>query len=827
MGELKLSGLSTGIDTAKLVEQLMIINSRRLATYQVKQRALQQKSDAFDALRTKVAALRTANNSLSNMAALESFRVSSSNSDVLTASASSGATEGSHSVIIKQLATAETWIQDTSGFDYTTDYVGGGSFIYSYNYQERVIQTIEDETTLQDLVNLINNDQQNPGVTASLLYTGGKYHLMLNGEETGEDYQITVNTENTQVLASASKLTIDASGTEAGLTTKLINLYGFSGEIGSGSTADQIHITGNRHDAADPVDLYFDVTEFTTVDHLISKINEAFEDGEGSRTATATLVNGQIRLTDHTSGESELQLAIDFVPGTDSTAELDLPAFTKILQGDTVYTLAAGGDAQLTTYFTDLDETQFSGTPNGTDKITISGTDTDGVAISDVDLFVDTNTTFQDLIDSINTAFAGIATASLVDGQIRLTDSASGASQTSITLTYYPDGATMTMPTFAKITSGTDGGTVTADIASLDPATFLETQSAQNSMIKIDGYPTGADDWIERNSNSIANALPGVTIQLQNVSDYDEETSTYESTKVTINRDISSVSTRVGSMVSAYNDLVTYLEENTGYDTETKEMGILSREVAVSFIRSQTRTPFIGIAAGFADQMDSFIQASSIGITFDGYGRMEFDKSEFDDAIDEDFNAVLDLLAASGAGSSDNDAIQFYDASSYTAPGEYDVQVETDAAGNITNALIKLASEDWSEARVLIRDGNILKAAADGDDPEKGMQLTYAWDGAEHTSSNPVEATIRIKQGVAVALDEVLDSILDAQGQLDLSDNVIDSQLKQMADTIEREEARLEREEERLYLKYARLETTLTLLQQQYASAGLLQMFAS
>jgi flagellar hook-associated protein 2 len=823
MGELKLSGLSTGIDTGKIVEQLMIINSRRLATYQVKQKDLQQKRAAFDQLRAKVAALRTANNTLSNMNALESFRVSSSNSDVLTASASSGAAEGSHSVIIKQLATAETWIQDTSGFDYTTDYVGGGSFIYSYNYRERVIQTIDGETTLQDLVNLINKDQQNPGVTASLLYTGGKYHLMLNGEDTGEDYQITVNTENTQVLAAGAKLTTNESGSEAGLTTKLINLYGFSGEISSGSTADQIHIIGNRHDAADPVDLYFDVTEFTTVDHLISKINEAFEDGEGNRTATATLVNGQIRLTDHTSGASELQLAIDFVPGTDSTAELELPAFAKILQGDTVYTLAAGGDAQLTSKFTELDETQFSGIPGASDKITISGTDTDGVAISEVELVVDGNTTFQDLIDSINTAFAGIATASFADGQIRLTDNASGASQTSITLTHSGD-ATMTMPTFAKITGGTDGGTVTADIDSLDPATFLETQSAQNSMIKIDGYPTGADEWIERNSNSITNALPGVSIQLQNVSDYDEQTSTYEATKVTVTRDIASVSSRVSALVTAYNDLMTYLEENTGFDTETKEMGILSSDVAVSFIRTRTRDPFIGIAAGFADQMDSFIQASSLGITFDAYGKMKFDKSELDDAIDEDFNAVLELLAASGAGNSDNDAIQFYNASSYTVPGEYDVRVETDAAGNITSALIKLASEDWSEARVLNRDGNILKAATSGDDPEKGLQLTYAWDGAEHTSANPVEATIRIKQGVAVALDNVLDNILDAQGQLDLSSGVLDSQIKQMGDSIEREQARLDREEERLYQKYARLETTLTLLQQQYASAGLLQM---
>ncbi|RKY07046.1 MAG: hypothetical protein DRP66_07565, partial [Planctomycetota bacterium] len=51
MGELRLPGLATGIDTAALVKQLMIINSRRLATYQVQKTDYEAQNTALSELR--------------------------------------------------------------------------------------------------------------------------------------------------------------------------------------------------------------------------------------------------------------------------------------------------------------------------------------------------------------------------------------------------------------------------------------------------------------------------------------------------------------------------------------------------------------------------------------------------------------------------------------------------------------------------------------------------------------------------------------------------------------------------------------------------------
>ena len=142
MGELRLPGLTSGIDTATLVQQLMAINSRRLATYQVQKIDYEEESTALGELRTNDSVLNSAVTAISNASTLEAYRASTSDGDVLGVSASEDAAEGSHSILIDQLATSETWIQDTSTFDYATDYVGGGTFIYSYNHQERQIPAV-------------------------------------------------------------------------------------------------------------------------------------------------------------------------------------------------------------------------------------------------------------------------------------------------------------------------------------------------------------------------------------------------------------------------------------------------------------------------------------------------------------------------------------------------------------------------------------------------------------------------------------------------------------------------------------------------------------
>jgi flagellar capping protein FliD len=692
MGTLNFPGLATGIDTGTIIKQLMAVEGRRLATYQVAQKTSQDKTTALNDLRTKVDSLKSAASALSNAQNLETFTTTSSDSDKLSIIASSSANAGSHTIRIKQLASSETWLQQTSTFENTTDYVGAGQFIYSYNHKEIIIQTEANKTTLDDLVNLINKDDDNPGVTASFMNEGGKYHLMLSGNETGTDYQISINAANTEVWQTSSAFT--KSGTNAALTNKLTELSQFSGSLAGG---EHITISGHKHDGT-AVSQDFTITANTTLNQLIEKISEVFGD------ATASLVDGKITLTDNTCGTSQMDLTLEYDP-------------------------AAGP-----------------------------------------------------------TAFAPLATA-----------------------------------------RNTEGGTKSANITSLAPVTFLKSQSAQDAMIKVDGYPPGADDWISKNSNNINDVLTGITLSLQDITPDDT------SVKITLARNTGAVKTKIQNMLKAYNDLKSFLADKTEYNADTKKMGILSDDTSVSFVKELIYNPFVGLTSGFTAQNDSLVQPSDIGITFDGKGLMQFDSAKFDDAVKTNFDAVINLIGAIDTGNSSSNVVKFYSSSDkYTTSGTYDLKVEVaqiDGVKRIISAKIKLSTE--SEYRNATWSGSMITGSSASDkngksvNPENGLQLSVDLNnvGVYGTDENPI--IVHVKKGFAGTLEDNVNNILNTGGTISLSTKALEDTQKRLQSSIDREQTRLDNVQKRLTEKYARLEKTLSQLQQQMASVTQLSSMIS
>ncbi len=328
MAGIQLGGLFTGIDTNALITQLMEIEKGTINRYQARQKVWSNRETAISEMESKLTSLRSAVTALSDADTLRAFTATSSNTDILTAEASNNAYEGSHTIVVNQLAHAERWVHST-GMEYADDLVGAGTFLYSYNHQETTITTTAN-TTLNDLVGLINSDANNPGVTASLLYYNGAYHLMLNGTDAGADYAISVNASNTEVRQAASALT---KGTEAaGLTTRIVDLAQFGGTLAGG---ESITISGQRHDGT-AVSQTVALTANTTLDRLLQETEEAF-----GGTATATLDSGVIRLTDNTSGASQMSLSLTYNAGSGATT-LDLPVFARSVQGGSTAANLAG-----------------------------------------------------------------------------------------------------------------------------------------------------------------------------------------------------------------------------------------------------------------------------------------------------------------------------------------------------------------------------------------------------------------------------------------------------------------------------------------------------
>ncbi len=783
MSTLQFPGLFTGIDTAKIIEQLMAVESRTLNMYEDRKSLWEERKDALSDLESKLDALRSTISALSDANELRAFTTATSDEDILTAEASYNAFEGNHTVQINRLATAERWVH-TDGLEYAEDYVGEGTFIYSYNHKETVITTTST-TTLEELVGLINNDANNPGVTAGLLRYNDAYHLVLNGNEAGTDFEISVNASNTEVWQADSELTVASDN--ATLSTKIIDLDQFDDSLGSLVGDERIRITGNKHDGT-AVDVYMDVTGNTKLFHIIAEINDAFGD-----TATAVLENGKIVLTDHESGTSQMTLTLAYDPGTGQT-DMTLPTISQSTEGGSV-----------TADLTGFAEADFTETQSAQD----SEIRVDGYPPSAAEVQVLTTT------QAANT------------GTFTLTYEG----ETTDPISYNADAATIQAALEAL--SNIEEGDITVEgngPSELGDTTFTFRQELGNAIqITIDASNLNPGDdtdyvmstqtegdigWISRSSNTIDDVIHGVTLHLHDTTDSNGE-------EITLTRDIESVKEKLNSMVKAYNSAITYIKEKTGYNDVLKTAGILMGDYVVSMIHNLLRTPLIAQTSGFIEDVDPLLMPAQIGLELDEDGMLSLDTNAFDEAIADNYMGVLAVIGADKTGSSNSNTIEFYGASSkYTTAGGYDVEV-TISGGAITSAKIKLSSE--STYRDATYSGNIVTGDSSFDDngdpvyPENSLQLSV-----DLSQNGTFTVTVRVKQGFTGAMEDVLDRMLKVTtGSIQIDQEHVGDTIKELQERIEIEEERLDDKEARLITRFARLESTLTLLQNQLAALGL------
>ena len=794
MSTLRLPGLLTGIDTSQLIAQLMAAERRTLNIYEERKSTWDEKKDALGTLETKLSNLRNSVRALSDADELRAFSSTSSDTDKVTAEASYNTFEGNHTVVVNQLASAERWVH-TAGIEYAEDYVGAGTFIYSYNHQETSITTTAT-TTLEGLVGLINNEANNPGVTASLLYYNGVYHLVLNGNDAGTDYEISINASSTEVWEPNAELpnpTFTVNNDDATLSSKIIDLDQFTGSLGTG---DKIRITGKDHSGVNityGADEYLDltITENTKLTHLISEINDYF-DG----IAKAVFENGEIVLTDNTSGASGLEIGLSFTQGSGSTADLGLPTMAVETEGGTVTADLTG--------FADADFTESQSAQDS--EIRVDGYPPQAGGIAEVQKLSKTDKadggTFTLTYDGQTTgAIAFDATTAMIKDALELLPNVNpddiGVSDKKLK----DDGDTV----FTFRNNAGDVSKISIDTINLTGAsdwTFSEFTKGDST-----------NWWIKRSSNTVDDVIYGVTLHLHDTTDAAGE-------EITLTRDIQVIKNKLTSMVNAYNLAAVYIQEKTGFNNILKTSGVLMGDYVVSTIRSQIRTPLISQTSGFIKDIDNFLMPGQIGLELDRDGILNLDTNVFNEAIAEDYMGVLALIGADKTGSSNSNTIEFYNASSnYTTAGNYDVEVVV-SGGAITSARMKLSTEStWRDATYI---GNIVTGDSTFDNngnpvyPENALQLSI-----DLSQNNTFTATVRVKQGFAGTIEDVLDNMLKTTtGSVQIDQERVDDQIKEIQKKIELEEYRLTIREERLITRFARLERTLALIQSQMAALG-------
>jgi len=189
----------SSIDPQTLAQQLATYDIASLQNQlKTKTTTMDAQKKALDALKTALTDFRTAMSGLNktNEGMLKNL-VSMNREGIANVTANSNALKGTYNIDVKALASAhqigfsqmsDEAIKNASGtMDIT---LGTGADA------ETITVDLTDMESLSDLTKAINGNEDNPGVTASLIRTDGEVTLMLSSDESGAKNTISVTSPN-------------------------------------------------------------------------------------------------------------------------------------------------------------------------------------------------------------------------------------------------------------------------------------------------------------------------------------------------------------------------------------------------------------------------------------------------------------------------------------------------------------------------------------------------------------------------------------------------------------------------------------------------------
>jgi len=257
---MQLDGLATGMDTTAVIDQLVQLERRPIYNYQQEISELEMTKGAWRDVNSRLDKLEDRTTDLKLSSTFNSRSASSSDGDVVTASASNDSNEANYSIIVNNVASTQR-ISGNRLDDSTTaikDLTGFGSIAAENNIQINGTDiTINDSDSLTDISNKINDVEA--GVSASIVDN----HLVLESTDTGEKNQIALVDDNDLFKSLGVLQTGDNDGS---LSTNLMEVQDADTALGlTGSF--QIDVEGGTGTGEITVD------ETTTLNDIKSQID--------------------------------------------------------------------------------------------------------------------------------------------------------------------------------------------------------------------------------------------------------------------------------------------------------------------------------------------------------------------------------------------------------------------------------------------------------------------------------------------------------------------------------------------------------------------------
>ena len=263
MGIATSAGITSGIDYAALLKGLVQVKRQPISQLQTRLKALEATNKSYEDLGGRLSALQSAADEFKLASELIGFTVEGSNSSILTATATSSASEGTYEVVVQTLAQAHKIAADGVAEESTT--LTGGLFKFTVaGGAEESITITGGVTTLAGLRDEINN--LDAGVTATIINDGSAtdpYRLILTSNETGASNDIAItqndtglNFSTTLQAAQDSVITVDSLSISRSSNTINDVITGVTLDLKSTDAAETVilTLTNDTEDIADKVE---------------------------------------------------------------------------------------------------------------------------------------------------------------------------------------------------------------------------------------------------------------------------------------------------------------------------------------------------------------------------------------------------------------------------------------------------------------------------------------------------------------------------------------------------------------------------------------------
>lgn len=357
-GITRVTGLTSGIDVDSIVEQLMTAEkAKKLNKLEQKEQLAEWKQDAYQEIAADIQAFgdkyfnTTSSSSLLSAKNFKQYTVTSSDSAV-SASYTSAAVAGSHTVSVSQLATAATL--SSSGL--ARDVTGGQAASYSGLSGKSIVLTVDGTDYTVDLSDVTDTATLQTAVDNAV--GGGKLtvgtntsgYLTITAADSGVD-EISVSAPESGT-SGLSDLGFSASGavTANRLTTSQTTLADIADYMGftfsSAENGDQyVNLTING--------VSFNFDSDTTLSEMIGDINDsscgatmAYDDTTGQLVLTAGQTGAGALLNVSETGSTFLSAVMTAsAAGMDAKLEIDGQSYTRssntVTVGGVTYTLNA------------------------------------------------------------------------------------------------------------------------------------------------------------------------------------------------------------------------------------------------------------------------------------------------------------------------------------------------------------------------------------------------------------------------------------------------------------------------------------------------------